>query len=62
MKRYRLTFEIFLTEKEARSRCDRENAAATAYIRKNKPAHYTPQYKPGTNNTIIDYYIAWYYY
>ena len=42
MKRYRKTFEFFDTEVQARAFCDKQNALASAYVRKKYKAHYTP--------------------
>lgn len=42
MKRYSLDYKVFRLETDARKFCDELNASATRYVRKNKPAHYTP--------------------
>ena len=75
MNRYRDTFEIFSTEAEARAFCDARNAAATPYVRRKHPAHYTewsaPEYhyrrtEHGTLETVYTGkivqtgFIAWY--
>ena len=58
MKKYRLTFTFKKTEEEAKEWCDLMNKESTYYIRKNKPAHYTPW---GDENENTYHYICWYY-
>lgn len=54
----RLTFNFFDTESSANHFCDTFNKKASYYIRKNKPAHFTPWVsQDGTEHK----YIAWYY-
>lgn len=58
MKQYRATFQFFDTEEQARVFCDKQNALASAYVRKKYKAHYTPwSSQDGTENKFI----AWYY-
>ena len=58
MRKYRYTFEFKKTEEEARTFCERINAGLTIYMRKNKPAHFTPwQSKDGKENLFV----CWYY-
>lgn len=60
MKRYKITYEIFKTEEEARAFCKHYNTTATAYIRKTKPAKYYPRYHDKTK-AVIDDWLVWYY-
>ena len=54
-KRYRMTFEFFDTEDQAKIFCGNENL--NNYIRKNHTAHYTPwSSQDGKENK----YVAWY--
>lgn len=55
-KIYRLTFEFCKNENQAQALCERLNKTSTYYIRKNKPAHYTP-YNSNEYNFIVWYYI-----
>ncbi len=55
--RYTYMFKFFDTEDEAKVFCNRQNANASSYIRKNKPAHYNSWHnEDGTENAFI----AWF--
>lgn len=56
--KYYLTFKILKTEKEARAFCENENAGATRYIRKHKPATFTP-WESGDG---FRGFVVWYHY
>ena len=59
MKKYRITFQFFNTEAEARSFCDAENKSGNAYKRKTYPATVTPwKSKSGSERR----YLVLYYY
>ena len=59
---YNLTFEFADTEKEARAEVIRINAHCTPYIRRNKPAHYTPwEARDKQGNVTESKFIVWYY-
>lgn len=60
-KRYHDGFEIFKTEEEARAFCEKQNAAATRYVRDKYPAHYTEWSSPKTWGNETGF-IAWYVY
>ena len=56
-KRYKKSFQFFDTEDKVKAFCDRQNKA-NPYLRRNKPAHYTPwTSKDGSEQK----YIAWFY-
>lgn len=58
MKPYKLTYKFFITEEEAKSFCDRENATGTTYKQKNKIAKFTEW----TNEAKTEhYFLAWYF-
>ena len=60
MYRYRYTFDFTDTEAQAKALCARLNATATKYIRKNKPAHYTPWEARDAQGNITEHkYIIW---
>ena len=58
MRKYRYTFEFKKTEEEAREFCERINAGLTRYMRKNKPAHFTPWSSQDGKENIF---VCWYY-
>lgn len=59
MKKYRYTFDFVETEKEAIEKCARINKELTYYMRKHKPAHYTPwKSADGKENIfVVLYYV-----
>lgn len=59
MQKYRLTFQFKETMEEAQTFCEQINKAMSYYMRKNKPAHFTPwRSQDGTKNLFL----CWYYY
>ena len=59
MKKYNLTFEFKETEEQAKNFCKNVNKRLSYYMRKNKPAIYTPwQSKDGKENLFICWYYA----
>lgn len=59
MAKLRLTFDFFDTEEQAADFCFNYNANSSYYMRKNKPAHYTPW---SSSDGKEQKFIAWYYY
>lgn len=60
--RYRYTFKFVDTLEQARAEVARLNTIATRYIRKNKPAHFTPWESRNNEGEVIEQkYIVWYY-
>lgn len=58
MNRLKLNFTFTDTETAAIKFCDNFNKNTSYYIRKNKPAHYTPWSSPDRNEHKF---ICWYY-
>ena len=58
MSKYRYTFEFQQTEEQAKAFCERINANLTKYMRKNKPAHFTPWRSQDEKENLF---ICWYY-
>ena len=59
MKKYNRTFSFFETEKQAKDFCEGYNKSASPYIRKNKPARYTPwRSNDGTENMFVAHYYV----
>lgn len=57
--RYRKTFEFAETQEQAKALCERLNASASQYIRKNKPATFTSWQSKDKNDKA--HYVVWYY-
>ena len=59
MRKYNLTFEFKETEEQAKNFCKNVSKGLSYYMRKNKPAIYTPwQSKDGKENLFICWYYA----
>lgn len=58
MKKYRCTFDFVETEVEAIKKCEIINKGLTYYMRKHKPAHYTPWRSADGKE---DKFVVWYY-
>lgn len=56
---YQTMLKFFETAEQAKRFCDSYNKSATAYIRKNHPAHFTPWQSSSPTDTA--HFVAWYY-
>ena len=59
MKKYHMTFEFRKTEEEAQKLANEINKNATYYMRKNKPAHFTPWESSDHKEKLF---VVWYWY
>ena len=60
-KRYRLAFEFVKTERDAQMLVRVKNRMASDYIRKHKPARYSPwEAKDKDGNVTESKWIVWY--
>ena len=59
MKKYNLTFEFKETEEQAKNFCENVNKRLSYYMRKNKPAHFTPWSSQDGKEKLF---VCWYYY
>ena len=67
-RKYHLNFQFFATEDDARRFCEYVNSRSSAYLRRKKPAHYTPweasETFGGMGLTEIKcdkHFVAWFY-
>ena len=57
--RYQLLFEFTETEEQARNLVDKRNRESTPYMRKHRPAHFTPW--ESSSPTDPAHFIVWSY-